>query len=65
MEPMRLERNSITYTGVIDACARGGELQKALTLFTYMEVNPLIYMCIHIYIFYEYLFFLLYIPKWS
>lgn len=25
----QVERNTVTYTGVIDACARGGELQKA------------------------------------
>ena len=48
MEAKGIERSTVTYTGLINACAEGGQLDKAMALFTYMEVagverNPVTY----------------------
>ena len=48
MEAAGIERSTVTYTGLIHACAEGGQLDKAMALFTYMEVagvdrNPVTY----------------------
>lgn len=48
MEQHGIERTTVTYTGLIHACAEGGQLDKAMALFTYMEVagverNPVTY----------------------
>ena len=48
MEGGSIERSTVTYTGLIHACAEGGQLDKAMALFTYMDVagverNPVTY----------------------